>query len=87
MESSQADTSNCFFHANFTYSVMIASFTRPPAAAAAAAAAYETLSVYDECCCEWLIALAGGWGCMLMCLLAVQKSVRLLGEAEGIDSL
>lgn len=66
---------------------MIASFTRPPAAAAAAAAAYETLSVYDECCCEWLIALAGGWGCMLMCLLAVQKSVRLLGEAEGIDSL
>lgn len=63
---------------------MSASSTRPPAAAAAAC---ETVSVHDECCCEWFIALAGGWGCMLMCLLAVQKSVSLLGEAKSIDSL
>jgi len=43
--------------------------------------------VCDEYCCEFLIALAGGWGCMLMYQLAVQESVRLLGEAGGIDGL
>lgn len=44
-------------------------------------------SVHDECCCECLVALAGGWGCMLMSLLAMQKSVGLLGQVEGIDGL
>lgn len=29
--------------------------------------------MYHERCCERLFALAGGWGCMLMCELSVQK--------------
>lgn len=52
-----------------------------------AAAAYEVILCVMSAAVSGSLPLQGGWGCMLMCLLAVQKSVKLLGKAEGIDGI